>query len=350
MYEDVTPFKNMNRVAVVILNWNGRKMLEQYLPSVCQTTLPFADVVVADNGSDDDSVVFLKEHFPDVKLLLFDKNYGYAEGYNKAVEIMTSEYVVLLNSDVETSYGWIEPMLSYMDSHEEVVACQPKILSYLERDKFEYAGASGGFLDAYRFPYCRGRIFSKTEVDNGQYDDITRIFWASGAAMFIRRKEYLNAGGLDKTFFAHMEEIDLCWRLNSRGGVLVCIPQSKVYHLGGGTLNTNHPRKTYLNFRNNLLMIYKNESEENLNRVMLTRKVLDNIAGIQFLLKGDLKNFKAVRKARKDFKSMKPQYVASRELNLKMQKHREFDFNYEKSIVWNFYARGIDTYQKMKNK
>lgn len=329
----------MRKVSVVILNWNGRKMLEQFLPSVVRNTSQrWADVVVADNGSDDDSIDFLRREFPDVKIISMERNFGFAEGYNRAIASCDSEYVVLLNSDVETPEGWIEPLVEYMEEHPEVVACQPKILSYTEKEKFEHAGAAGGFVDNYGFPYCRGRIFSEVEEDRGQYDEVTQVFWATGAALFIRRKEYLSVGGLDATFFAHMEEIDLCWRLNSRGKKLVCVPQSHVFHLGGGTLNTSSPRKTYLNFRNNLLMIFKNETEDRLSKVLFMRKILDNVAALMFLLKGEKENFKAVRKARKEFKKVKSEYQHKREENLKEQIICEYPYNYKKSIVFAFYA------------
>lgn len=329
----------MRKVSVIILNWNGRKMLEQFLPSVVRNTSQrWADVVVADNGSDDDSIDFLRREFPDVKIISMERNYGFAEGYNRAITSCDSEYVVLLNSDVETPEGWIEPLVEYMEEHPEVVACQPKILSYTEKEKFEHAGAAGGFVDNYGFPYCRGRIFSEVEEDRGQYDEVTQVFWATGAALFIRRKEYLSVGGLDATFFAHMEEIDFCWRLNSRGKKLVCVPQSHVFHLGGGTLNTSSPRKTYLNFRNNLLMIFKNETEDRLSKVLFMRKILDNVAALMFLLKGEKENFKAVRKARKEFKKVKLEYQHKREENLKEQIICEYPYNYKKSIVFAFYA------------
>ena len=326
------------KTSVIILNWNGRKMLEQYLPSVCECSISNdSEVVVADNGSTDDSIDFLKESYPQVRLLPFDRNYGFAEGYNKAIEQVEAEYVVLLNSDVEVTPCWLSTLTDYMDAHADVAACQPKIRAYYAKEKFEHAGASGGFIDRYRFPYCRGRIFADVEEDKGQYDDVKDIFWATGAALFIRREEYLEAGGLDATFFAHMEEIDLCWRLNSRGKRLVCVPQSVVYHLGGGTLNMNHPRKTYLNFRNNLLMIYKNEPENSLKWVLFMRKLFDNVAAVMFLLKGDKDNYSAVRKARKEFHEIKLQYADKRAENLSKQIVKEFPYNYRGSIVLAYY-------------
>lgn len=329
------------KVAVIILNWNGRKMLEEYLPSVCRYSISGqSEVIVADNGSTDDSVEFLQREYPQVGIVQLDQNYGFAEGYNRAIAQVDAEYVVLLNSDVEVTEGWLEKMTNYLDAHPDVVACQPKILAYCDKKRFEHAGACGGYLDKYRFPYCRGRIFADVEEDRGQYDSVEQVLWATGAALFIRKAVYEKVGGLDATFFAHMEEIDLCWRLNSRGYRLVCVPQSVVYHLGGGTLNVNNPRKTYLNFRNNLLMIYKNEPIESLKRVLFMRCILDNVAGLVFLLKGDMENFKAVRRARSDFKKIKGEYNDKRAENLKQSKVSEFPYNYNGSIVWAYYAKG----------
>ena len=336
------------KTAVIILNWNGRKMMEQYLPSVCKhTTGEEVKIVVADNGSTDDSIEFLQKNYPQIDLILLDQNYGFAEGYNRAIAQVDAEYVVLLNSDVEVTENWLTILTDYMDSHRDIAACQPKVLAYYNKEQFEHAGAAGGFIDRYRFPYCRGRIFAIVEADHGQYDTPTQIFWATGAALMIRRDAYLKAGGLDAQFFAHMEEIDLCWRLNSRGEKIVCLPQSIIYHLGGGTLNVNNPRKTYLNFRNNLLMIYKNEADEQLNKVLRMRKFLDNLAAVVFLLKGDVANFKAVRKARKDFKKMKDDFIDKRKENLKLTTQTTFPFNYKGSIVWGYYALGKKKYAEL---
>lgn len=250
----------MKPVAVIILNWNGAELLRQFLPSVVAGTSPrLADIIVADNGSDDDSVEWVRQHYPEVVLLPFPENYGFAQGYNLSIEQAKAyEYVVLLNSDVETPDGWLEPLVAYADRHPEVAVCQPKLLSYRDKNRFEYAGAAGGFLDRYGYPFCRGRIFGTIEADNGQYDTPCDIFWASGAALFIRTRVYTEVGGLDPYFFAHMEEIDLCWRVHLAGYRIVCLPESRVYHLGGATLAASDPRKTYLNFRNNLLMLHKN--------------------------------------------------------------------------------------------
>ena len=277
------------KVSVVILNWNGSDMLRTFLPSVLAYS-DEAEICVADNGSTDDSVEMLSREFPSVRLILLEQNYGFAEGYNKALQQVDAEYVVLLNSDVEVSEHWLQPLVTYLDAHPEVAACQPKIRSRRQKEYFEYAGASGGFMDAWGYPFCRGRIMQVVEEDRGQYDEVTPVFWATGAALFIRRRDYEQAGGLDGRFFAHMEEIDLCWRLRSRGRNIVCIPQSVVYHVGGATLKKENPRKTYLNFRNNLLMLYKNLPQPELDRVMRMRAFLDCVAAVSFLLQGSWAN------------------------------------------------------------
>ena len=244
-------------MAVIILNWNGVKLLREFLPSVVKNTnSDIADVIVADNGSSDDSLQVLEREFPDVLVLPLDKNYGYAEGYNRAIKATHYEYTILLNSDVEVTPHWVEPMLEYCSTHRTVAACQPKILAYSDKSQFEYAGAAGGFIDRMGYPYCRGRIFATVEHDRGQYDTDMGIFWASGAGLFVRTEVYLKAGGLDRLFFAHMEEIDLCWRIHLLGYDIRYIHTSVIYHLGGGSLPAGNPRKTYLNFRNNLLLLY----------------------------------------------------------------------------------------------
>ena len=247
----------MEKVAIVILNWNGCEMLRKYLPSVIQYSREEATVYVADNASSDDSLEMLREHFPEVKLIVLEKNWGFAEGYNQSLKQIEAEYFLLLNSDIEVTHHWLTPMIEYLDSHQEVAACQPKLLSIFDRDCFEYAGASGGFLDRFGYPFCRGRIFETVESDNGQYDTPADILWATGAALMIRAKDYWQVGGLDARFFAHNEEIDLCWRLRIMGRRIVCLPDSQAYHVGGGTLPKGNPMKTFLNFRNNLTMLYK---------------------------------------------------------------------------------------------
>ena len=311
----------MDKIAVVILTWNGCEMLRSFLPSVvrCSGT-EGAKIYVADNGSTDASVDMLRKEFPDVHLIILKENLGFAEGYNLALQQVSAEYVVLLNSDVEVTEHWLAPLVSYMDAHPEAAACQPKIRSWRQKELFEYAGAAGGFIDRYGYPFCRGRIMSAVEKDNGQYDTVVPVFWATGAALFIRRKDYLDAGGLDGRFFAHMEEIDLCWRLRARGRMLVCVPQSTVYHVGGATLKKENPHKTFLNFRNNLVMLYKNLPQEELGPVMRVRAVLDYVAALSFLLR--------------------PSFADARKENLKKTSLPMIPERVKSSILVGFYLRG----------
>ena len=289
------------KCSVVILNWNGEQMLKRYLPSVVRhSALPDCEVVVADNGSTDGSLRLLRREFPSVRLITFRQNYGFAEGYNRALEQVDSTYTVLLNSDVEVTDGWLTPLIAYMDEHNDVAAVQPKILSDRDRTRFEHAGAAGGYLNRLGYPYCRGRILSWTAKDEGQYNSIVNVDWCSGACMCVRTKAYKEEGGLDASFFAHMEEIDLCWRLRRKGWKLVCLPISKVYHLGGGSLDYSNPRKTYLNFRNNIWMLRKNLSHNRYIFVAAVRAILDNATAIVYLLMGRPAMAKAIWQARKD--------------------------------------------------
>ncbi len=298
-------------LSVIILNWNGEKLLKQFLPSVIANTMgPEVEVIVADNGSTDDSLKVMCEDFPNVKILTFDENLGFSGGYNRAISEVDSEYVVLLNSDVETPPGWWQPLLAFMNSNPGVGACQPKILSYKKKDMFEYAGAAGGLLDKYGYPYCRGRLFDKIEYDLSQYDTGPEdIAWASGAAMMVRREVYLEAGGLDELFFAHMEEIDLCCRMHNLGYRVCVVPESKVYHLGGASLAQGNPKKTYLNFRNNLLLLHKNLPEKQGKKVLFKRRLMDTLAFFMYVAKLDFPNAKAILKAHADFKKMRKNYV-----------------------------------------
>ena len=282
-------------------------MLRTYLPSVVRSCQMSAisdqiEVVVADNGSTDESLEVLHKEFPTVRTIVLDKNYGFAEGYNRAIEATQSEYVVLLNSDVETPEGWLTPLLDYLDAHPEVAAVQPKIRSWRDKRFFEHAGAAGGYLNPLGYPYCRGRRFGRVEEDHGQYDTVTEIEWTSGACMCVRTRVYKESGGLDASFFAHMEEIDLCWRMRNKGWKLACVPASTVYHLGGGSLSYGNPRKTYLNFRNNLLMIYKNSRWR--WWVLSVRFFLDYAAATMFLITGKAEAAKAVCQARRDYRKM----------------------------------------------
>ena len=285
----------MEKVAIVILNWNGEQMLRTYLSTVMRYSRDEATVYVADNASTDGSVAFLESEYPNCRLIKLEKNWGFAEGYNRALKEIESTYYLLLNSDIEVTHHWLTPMIEYMDHHPEVAACQPKLLSISDRDAFEYAGASGGYLDRLGYPFCRGRVFDTVEADNGQYDTRAEIHWATGAALMIRSKDYWEVGGLDGRFFAHNEEIDLCWRLRIWGRKLVCLPESYVYHVGGGTLPKSNPMKTFLNFRNNLTMLYKCLPDEDLATVMRWRWVLDYVAAWEMLILGrNIGDFKAV--------------------------------------------------------
>ena len=338
----------MQKTAVVILNWNGQKLLEQFLPALLlHTPAEIAELIIADNGSTDGSESFLTDHYPQIRRILFDQNYGFAEGYNRALSQLNHEYVVLLNSDVEVCSHWLETAIDYLDAHPEVVALQPKLLDYKDKTAFEYAGASGGFLDIYGYPFCRGRIFATVEKDEGQYDKPVEVFWATGACLFIRLKEYNEAGGLDKNFFAHQEEIDLCWRLKARGKKIVCLPQSAVYHVGGATLKMEHPQKTFLNFRNNLLMVYKNLPEQYYRKVMFFRFFFDYLAALQFILKGYPANAWSVLKARHDFSRQKKNYRLIRKENLEKTTKELLSGLLLHSLLWKYYFNNQKKYKQV---
>lgn len=330
----------MKKVSVVILNWNGADLLRAYLPSVCEHTCSqLADVVVADNGSDDNSLQVLRDEFPEIKVIAMPVNSGFAEGYNIALRHIRTEYVVLLNSDVEVTPNWLEPMLEYAEAHPEVAAIQPKIRALRQPTHFEHAGAAGGYIDRFGFPFCRGRIFDSVEEDRGQYDTIQDIFWATGACLFTRTEDYVQAGGLDALFFAHMEEIDLCWRFHRMQKRVVCVPQSVVYHLGGATLDTENPRKTYLNFRNNLLMLYKNLPLKQRRQIIFQRKLLDGVAALHFLLKGKVQNFTAVFNAHLDARQMIRQHYAASGQEDRPEVISQINCN-NRSIVKAYYLGG----------
>lgn len=291
----------MSIIKVVILNWNGAEHLRAFLPEVIRTVPPATDVVVADNGSTDGSLQLLAELFPQVQVIRLDRNYGYAEGYNRALAMIEADYYILLNSDIRPREGWCEPLIEAFERDPGLFAVAPKLLSLSDPDRFEYAGASGGFIDMLGYPFCRGRILSHIETDHGQYDGYREVFWASGACMACRSDIYRQLGGLDDEFFAHMEEIDLCWRAQLYGYRIAVEPASVVYHLGGGTLPNNSPRKIYLNFRNNLAMLYKNLPAVSLWPVLLTRMVLDGFSALVFLLQGRVDFFREVWRAHRDF-------------------------------------------------
>ena len=336
------------KTAVVILNWNGEKFLKQFLPSVVNyTDLSVNEIVVADNGSTDNSIQLLKNEFPEVKTILLDNNYGFAGGYNKALAQIEAEYFLLLNSDVEVTQGWLDTLIEYMDEHRIVAACQPKVRAFYNKEYFEHAGASGGFIDKYGFPFCRGRVFSTVEKDVGQYDGVSEIFWATGACMLIRSEVFRKMGGFDDLFFAHMEEIDLCWRINSRGFKIVCLPQSVVYHVGGGTLNAENPRKTYLNFRNNLLLLYKNLSQSELNSTLLARTFFDYMAAFQLLVSGKPYNALAVLQARRDFRKMKTDFDKKRNENILYATCSACQNILKRSIVFEYFLKRKRNYDQL---
>ena len=339
----------MDKVAIVILNWNGQKMLWEYLPSVLRYSRDEAAVYVADNASTDESLQMLRAHFPEVRLIEFDKNWGFAEGYNKALQQIEAEYYLLLNSDIRVTHHWLTPMIELLDAYDDIAACQPKMLSMYDQDMFEYAGASGGYLDKYGYPFCRGRIFETVERDNGQYDYQTDVLWATGAALMIRSKDYWEAGGLDGRFFAHNEEIDLCWRLRIRGRRIVCLPESYVYHVGGGTLPKSNPMKTFLNFRNNLTMLYKCLPEEELGSVMRWRWLLDYVAAWEMLiLKRNIGDFKAVYKARRAFRRWKKDFSEDRRRIQAGRVAKEIPERRQFSLLWQYYVKGHKTFSTLQ--
>lgn len=338
----------MVKTAVVILNWNGKDWLKKFL----ETTLKFSvgsDTIVylADNGSTDGSIEWAENIRGPLGIIRLEKNHGFAGGYNLALSRITAEYFVLLNSDVEVTEGWLRPLIGYMDNNRDVAACQPKIKSYSNKDYFEYAGAAGGYIDKFGYTFCRGRIFDNVEKDEGQYDSNADIFWASGACMIVRSDAWKKCGGFDDDFFAHMEEVDLCWRFHLAGYRVTCIPESVIYHAGGGTLPYDTEKKTYLNFRNNLFLLYKNLPESRLRKIIPFRKTLDFIAAIMFLMKGRTGSFKAIFKAHKDFDKSIDSLRTKRETvkSLTLAKNGNCLLNI--SVVSRFYLRGQKVYSSL---
>jgi GT2 family glycosyltransferase len=339
----------MCKTAIVILNWNGIEYLRQFLGTVIKNSdLPGIEIYVADNGSTDGSADWIRNNHPLVRIIILDKNYGFAGGYNLALEQIEAEYYILLNSDIEVTRGWTEPLIELMDQNKDVASCQPKILSWHRKEYFEYAGAAGGYIDKYGYPFCRGRLFSNVEKDNGQYDTAEDVFWTSGACMAVRASAWRKCSGFDPVFFAHMEEIDLCWRLKISGFRLCYTPESVVYHVGGGALAYDSPFKTYLNFRNNLFLLYKNLPDKNFRQTLFLRKLLDGVAAITFLFTGKFKNIKAVWKAHIDY------YKSIKDLKLKRQSlilqglQKPVGKILNKSIVFEFYIKGIKTFDRLK--
>ena len=338
----------MEKLAIVILNWNGEKMLKEYLPTVLRYSCDEAKVYVADNASTDGSLEMLRKDFPACRLIELDRNWGFAEGYNKALAQVDAEYFLLLNSDIEVTPHWLTPLIEYMDAHTDTAICQPKLLSVFEKNRFEYAGACGGYLDKYGYPFCRGRVFQTVEEDKGQFDDPAELLWATGAALMIRSKAYWEVGGLDGRFFAHSEEIDLCWRLRIRGRKVVCLPDSHVYHVGGGTLPKANPMKTFLNFRNNLTMLYKCLPDDELKGVMRWRWFLDYLAAWEMLiLQRNIGDFKAVYRARRAFRQWRKEFRADRKAIQTSRIGKAVPERKPFSLLWQYYVKRRRTFEQL---
>lgn len=332
-----------SKVAVVILNWNGKSFLEQFLPKVIEFSKEVAEIIIADNDSSDNSVEFLQQNFPDIRIIQNNINGGFAKGYNDALAQVEADYYILLNSDIEVTSNWIEPIIELMDKDPEVAACQPKLMSYYERVQFEYAGAAGGFIDKYGYPFCRGRLFQTLESDGGQYDEVTEIFWATGACLFVRADTFHKLGGLDERFFAHMEEIDFCWRAKIEGYKIMFCPDSTVYHIGGGTLPKKSWRKTYLNMRNNNIMLYKNIPQNRLRKVFVARLFLDGVAAIKFLFDGGIMDMYAVVKAHWKFFFMIPQLRRERWAKEPQAVTKIF----QKNLVYEYFLKRKKTFGEL---
>lgn len=336
------------KIAVVILNWNGSTFLKKFLPSVVEYSSGMASIIVADNGSSDDSKTVVETLFPTVGFLPLEQNFGFAAGYNKAMEQIQNEYYVLLNSDVEVTEGWLDPLLQLMESDVSIGAVQPKILNLINPSEFEYAGAAGGYLDVFGYPFCRGRILNEVEKDLGQYDNSTSVFWASGACMMVRSSVWKECGGFDADFWAHMEEIDLCWRMQHLGYSVKFCPESVVYHLGGGTLNYNHPMKIYLNFRNNLYLLFKNLPAYRLIFVLPCRMILDGLAAFTFLFKGEWGAFGKVFLAHMKFYGQLPKLLKKRRMIKKTAKNSFPGVLGSKSILWNYFILKRRKFSELK--
>ncbi|MEQ6122735.1 glycosyltransferase family 2 protein [Pseudotenacibaculum sp. MALMAid0570] len=330
-------------VAIVILNWNGRKLLEQFLPSIVNFSSELADIYVADNASTDDSISFVKEHFPSVHIVENSINGGYAKGYNDALQSIKADIYCLINSDVEVSKGWLEPVLEVFENEVSTAVIQPKLLDYKDKIKFEYAGAGGGFIDLYGYPYCRGRVFNHLEKDEGQFDDVSQIFWASGACFFVRSEVYHKLEGFDEDYFAHQEEVDLCWRIQNEGYTIKYVGTSTVYHVGGATLQESNPHKTYLNFRNSLLNIIKNVPKQWFLFVVFSRLILDGVAGIKFIVELRPIHTWAIIKAHLSLYKNFYKFLKKRK---KLQK--KSDYNLHTSIVWQYFLLGRRKFQNLK--
>jgi len=334
-------------VAIIILNWNGKALLSRFLPGIVQSEYTNLQLIVGDNASTDDSVNYIRSNFPTVHIIQNDRNYGFAEGYNRIIDQVDAEYYVLLNSDVEVPANWIRPVILAMETDARIAAAQPKIKWFSDKSKFEYAGGAGGFMDINAFPFCRGRLFDQLETDFGQYNDQKEIFWASGAAFFIRRTQWQESGGLDPDLFAHMEEIDLCWRLKNLGYKIICCPDAEVYHVGGGTLDASNPYKVFLNFRNNLMIMQKNLPYAEALWKLPLRFCIDFVAWLQFILKGDIKFALAISKAHY-------QFIMSLKRTASKRGHTHLPYTthtgvYLSSVVWSFFIKGVRSFSQLKD-
>jgi GT2 family glycosyltransferase len=346
IYQPFTPIihLSMNKIAVVILNYNGVDFLRKFLPLVIQYSID-AEVIIADNASTDESIPFLNENYPQTRIIQLSQNEGFSKGYNLALQQVEAEYYVLLNSDVEVTPNWLVPVIAFMDKNPQVAACQPKIKAYHDKSKFEYAGAGGGFLDKYAVPFCRGRLFDTLEDDKGQYDDIKEIFWATGACMFVRAKIYHALGGLDDDFFAHMEEIDLCWRIKNAGHQIFYVGASTIYHVGGGTLAKSNPFKTFLNFRNRLAMLYKNLPAQQMIPIFLVVGIFDVMTIASFVLDRDWKNAKAIMRAYISFWQKRRIWAKKRTKTLSNTAHKEM---LPKSLIFQYFFLGNRNFNDLR--
>ncbi len=330
------------KTAIVILNWNGQKLLEQFLPSIIENNSNDAEIYVADNNSTDTSIDFVRKNFPTVKIVKNEYNGGYAKGYNDALKHIKADIYCLINSDIEVTKNWLPPILEVFKNEENTAIIQPKLLDFKDKTKFEYAGAGGGFIDKFGYPYCRGRIFNTTEADNGQFNDITEIFWSSGACLFIKSEVFHKLNGFDEDYFAHQEEIDLCWRAKNNGYNIKYVGNSTVYHVGGATLQESNPHKTYLNFRNSLFNILKNIPSKTLIFIILTRLILDGIAGIKFIIELKPIHCWSILKAHFSFYKNLPKFVRKRK---KIQ--QKPNYYKHKSIVWQYFMVGKKTFKDL---
>ncbi|MFC2089924.1 glycosyltransferase family 2 protein [Bacteroidota bacterium] len=339
----------MSRVAIVILNWNGEDFLKKFLPSLIENTPEtYAEIIVADNASTDNSLRFLKDNFPDIRCIALDKNYGFAGGYNKALSQVESEYYLLLNSDIEVTPNWLPPLVKSMDNDRNLASCSPVLLDYNRREKYEYAGAAGGYIDKLGYTFCRGRIFNTMENADLKLKESMEVFWTTGACMLVRAEYFIKEGGFDPYFFAHMEEVDLCWRFKNAGYKLVIIPNSKVFHVGGGTLPKSNPLKTYLNFRNNLLLLYKNHPDKRLNIKIFVRMLMDGLSALLFLLSLKFNDIHAIIRAHRDFRKKKKDYNKFRSEAKEKHKHPSHKEIYRRSVVIDYFLLGNKTFNKLR--